>query len=147
MFAIRKARALDNHQLEELFLTIRLHTFTWEPPSRFKKEDFEKSTEGEEIFVAEESKKIIGFISAWTHDSPCFIHHLFVSPLHQGKGIGKALIKSLFSWLPFPFRLKCLKKNEKALKFYLKNHWIQIEEGMSKDGEYVLLELRDSKGY
>ncbi|MBA3815532.1 MAG: GNAT family N-acetyltransferase [Parachlamydiaceae bacterium] len=142
MITIRQAEESDTSQLEELFLISRQQTFTWEDPNKFKMEDYRKATEGETIFIAEnDTGKILGFISVWEHDAFPFIHHLFISPEYLRKGIGKALLNSLFTWLPFPYRLKCIAKNQNALKFYLKNNWKEIDHGVSEDGDFFLLEL------
>lgn len=142
MIKIRKANCEDTLQLEKLFLETRQATFTWEPLEKFRIEDYKKSTEGETVFLAEDDGgKAIGFISVWTQDPPPFIHHLFVSPFNQRQGIGKLLIQSLFSWLPPPYRLKCVARNKDALAFYLNNNWIEVGQGISEDGDYFLLEL------
>ncbi len=141
-YRIRRANYSDIPDLEKLFLLTRRHAFNWEPASRFKIEDYRKLTEGETVYLAESLMgEIVGFISVWEHDSPAFIHHFFVSPAHQRKGVGKMLIDSLLTWLNLPYRLKCLTKNEKAIAFYLKNNWYALEEGFSEDGDYLLLEL------
>jgi GNAT superfamily N-acetyltransferase len=137
---IRKAKKEDSDFLANIFLESRRSAFSWEDPAKFKLEDFYNQTEGEIIFLAEDShKKILGFISIWEQDS--FIHHLFISPEHQKKGIGTLLLNSLTPWLPLPWKLKCLTKNKPALNFYKKNGWIEIEQNTSNDGNYVLMEL------
>lgn len=138
---VRKAKESDTHQLENIFLALRQQTFTWENPSRFNLEDYTNSTHGETVFVAEEKGRIVGFISVWDRDAHPFIHHLYVSADHQRKGIGTLLIKSLFAWFPRPYRLKCVVKNQNAIAFYLKNHFLEIEKGLGEDGEYILFEL------
>ncbi len=148
MIKIRKAEIGDIPALEILLLVTRQHTFHWESPDKFQLEDFKQSTAGEIIFVAEdEDSGIIGFISVWNQDTPAFIHHLFVSPSHQRKGIGELLLRSLFSWLPLPYRLKCVAKNLDAIAFYLKRNWIEVDRGISEDNEYLLLELPAHKTF
>ena len=142
MIKIRKVRENDTSQLEMLFLITRQQTFKWENPDKFRLEDYRQATVGETGFVAEDEKStILGFISVWEQEHPPFIHHLFVSPNHQKKGIGELLIRSLFAWLPLPYRLKCLARNKEALDFYRKHGWIEIERGISDEGDYLLLEL------
>jgi len=142
MIKIRKARVSDTSQLELLFLITRRHTFNWENPDKFKLEDYKQTTAGETVFVAEdENGMIVGFISVYEQENPPFIHHFFVARDHQRKGIGKLLIRSISSWLPPPYRLKCLAKNKEALVFYQKLGWIEVSRGTSEDGEYLLLEL------
>ena len=142
MIHIRKAQETDIPRLEELFLITRRQTFHWENPDKFQLEDFKKVTTGETLFVAEDDQgEILGFISVYEQEVPPFIHHLFVAPNHQRGGIGEQLIRSLFPWLPRPYRLKCLLRNHKALEFYLKNNWIALESGDSEEGPYFLFEL------
>ncbi|HEY2810986.1 MAG TPA: GNAT family N-acetyltransferase [Rhabdochlamydiaceae bacterium] len=142
MITIRHSNDNDIPQLEKLFLITRQQTFVWESPDKFKLEDFKQATAGETILVAEDDDVIIGFISVWTQDAIPFIHHLFVSPYHQRKGIGNLLMQDLLTRLPLPYRLKCVTKNKDALAFYQKQGWIEIGQGVSADGDYLLLELR-----
>jgi len=141
MMKIRKAKESDIPQLEKIFLTARQQTFTWENLDKFKLTDYKNATDGEIVFVAEEAGEIVGFISVWEHDAHPFIHHLYISADHQRKGIGTLLIKSLFTRLRRPYRLKCVLKNQSAIAFYLKNNWLEIDRGISEYGEYVLFEL------
>ena len=142
MIKIRKAETSDTPQLETLFLVTRQRTFHWENPDKFKLEDFKQSTSGETIFVAEdEGSTIVGFVSVWEQDAVPFVHHLFVAPNHQRKGIGELLMESLLTWLPLPYHLKCVSKNREALAFYRKHGWVEVGQGIGEDGEYLLLEL------
>lgn len=148
MIKIRKANESDTGQLEELFLITRRQTFHWKSPDRFKLEDFKQSTAGETILIAEdENSAIVGFISVWEQDAAPFIHHLFVAPNHQRKGIGQLLLRSLMTQLPLPYRLKCVTQNKSALAFYQSQGWIEIGRGVGEDGDYVLLELSRSANH
>ncbi len=142
MILVRKAEKKDGALLSELLLITRRNTFKWVDPEFFQLDDFKRLTRGESVFLAEEGEEILGMLSVWPKECPPFIHNLFVKPCHQGRGIGKLLIKALERFqIPPPYRLKCVLKNEKALKFYRKNGWIELEEGVGEEGEYVLLEL------
>lgn len=139
---IRKAKPSDTESLAQLFLEARCSTFYWQDTTLFQLQDFEQQTIGEVIFVAENAEqKILGFISVWEKDRPVFIHHLFIASAHQREGIGTLLVHSLFSWLPFPYRLKCLERNQNTLAFYRKTGWIEIDQGLTKEGKYLLMEL------
>ncbi|MCG3147997.1 MAG: hypothetical protein PCFJNLEI_01439 [Verrucomicrobiae bacterium] len=133
---IRKAQPADYPQLAQIFLDARRQVFPWQIPVL---SDFEQQTAGEIIYVAVE-KKPVGFISIWEPDR--FIHHLYVAPQHQRCGIGKQLLDSLRQWLPLPYQLKCVAKNELARAFYTKHGWREISRGTSADGEYIILEYR-----
>lgn len=141
MIKIRRVNSEDIPQLEHLFLEVRRSTFSWEDPNKFKLNDYIQATLGETIFVAEDNDQLIGFISVWEHESPAFIHHLYVTKSYQRQGIGLLLIQSTFSHIALPYQLKCVIRNRNALSFYLKNGWTVVEKGLSEEGEYLLLEL------
>jgi ribosomal protein S18 acetylase RimI-like enzyme len=141
---IRRAEAKDSAALARIFLESRLEAFYWQNPARFRLEDFEKETAGEMVFVAEDgSGKILGFISVW--EPEWFVHHLYISPDQQRRGIGKRLLESLSSWLPLPYRLKCKVKNAAACAFYRKHGWVETGRDTDEQGEYLVLEFHGSK--
>ena len=143
--SIRSAEAKDSVALARIFVESRLRAFYWQNPARFRLEDFEKETAGERVFVAEDgSGNPLGFISVWEPER--FIHHLFIAPDQQRRGIGKQLLESLPSWLPLPYWLKCNPRNEAARAFYRKNNWIETGRGTGEQGEYLVLEFRGPKG-
>jgi len=101
--------------LRQLYLDARVSTFTWLNTQDFKLLDFDKDTEGEQIWVAVEEDEIVGFISIWSAEN--FIHHLYVRSENIGRGIGSALLaeaKQHFSGLS----LKCQVENKSAIAFY-----------------------------
>ncbi|WP_434763904.1 GNAT family N-acetyltransferase [Vibrio fortis] len=102
--------------VEKLYLESRLATFTWLDTVEFDLSDFERDTEGESIWVAIESNKIVGFVSIWAPES--FIHHLFVSPLKLRGGVGLKLLDLAKQRYP-NLSLKCLSQNSNATEFYL----------------------------
>ena len=141
---IRRAVAGDGVALAHIFMESRIEAFPWQNPARFRSEDFKKETAGEAVFVAENgSGKILGFISVWEPER--FIHHLFIAPNQQRRGIGKRLLESLSTWLPLPYRLKCKVKNEAACIFYHKNGWVETGRGTDEHGEYLVLEFHGPK--
>lgn len=121
MIEIRPFDTDDKYPLSQIYLKCRQNTFDWMPTETFQLADFEKDTEGEAILVATQNSQQIGFISIWTQDH--FIHHLFVDPNHQGKGVGKLLLIEALKKIRRPARLKCLVKNAKACRFYEMNGW------------------------
>ncbi len=97
---------------------------------------FAAATAGERIWVAVvQDKAIAGFISVWEADS--FIHHLYVDPRFQRRGVGSALLESLT--LPRPWSLKCAASNSAALAFYRSRGWQQVGRGDSETGPYLLM--------
>ncbi len=126
---IREMQIDDLDALSKLYLDCRIATFDWWQADEFKLGEFEKSTEGETVIVAEMNNEILGFCSIWEDN---FIHNLFVDVNIQNKGIGKALLEYAFNNLiKKPARLKCTVQNNKACAFYEKNGW-QIEKTSSE---------------
>ena len=106
-------------------------------PAVFNASDFDKATRGERLFVAETDSEIVGFVSVWEPEN--FIHHLYVLPEYQGRGVGTLLHHAAVQVLAKPVELKCLSHNKRALSFYRKLGWKTVGSGVDADGEYLLL--------
>ncbi len=134
---IRQFKQHDKIPLAELFLESRVKSWHWLDPSKWSLEDFEKFTQDEVIFVAEQDQQYLGFASIYLQDN--FLHHLFVAPNVQNQGVGAALLHSAEQLFTGAGYLKCLTENHQALNFYQKYHWKIIEIGHSEDGDYYLM--------
>jgi len=51
----------------------------------------------EGLWVADAAGEVVGFTFAWASDGFWFLAELFVSPKHQGRGIGDALLQRTFA--------------------------------------------------
>ena len=81
--------------------------------------------------MAEDDSRVVGFSSVWLQDN--FIHHLFVDPTQQGRGIGKMLLEACLNGkLCKPARLKCVVRNQQACEFYERLGW--RVESTTEDG-------------
>jgi len=113
----------------------------------FKSDDvsarqFSVLIESEEIHVAEDKNQtILGFVSVWTAEN--FIHHLYVLPEYQHRGVGPDLIETCVNRYGLPLSLKSLVANQRACSFYERNHWIALEKANGVDGPYYHYWLRD----
>ncbi|HWI49013.1 MAG TPA: GNAT family N-acetyltransferase [Rummeliibacillus sp.] len=135
---IRVANELDYPELRNVYLQSRRKTFFWENTEEMILEDFDKHTVGEYIIVAEENNHILGFASLYLPDN--FIHNLFVHPDFLGKGVGLQLLKASIEKMNRPLKLKCVSKNQKAMKFYERNGWKKVvEEGNPNDRYWVMM--------
>ena len=83
------------------------------------------------MYVAEENEQIVGFITAevlkkkvWYNVQLGSINNIFVLEEYRGKGIGKALMKTMMNTLQdvgiTNIQLEAYSKNSKAIKFYEK---------------------------
>lgn len=128
----------DREALRQLFVVSRDAAFSWAAIGSHKLEDFDVSTAGERILVAEHSYRPIGFASVWQEDS--FLHNLFVHPRFQGLGVGKMLLAGCDKYFSSAPTLKCLKANERAKRFYQSQGWRVRSEADGPEGPYFLME-------
>lgn len=110
-------------------------------PEQGRATDFASSSKGEQVYVATaRDEQIVGFVSVQAKSA--VIHHLYVHPDFRSQGVGYSMLLSLREWLPTPWQLKCVLKNQQALAFYLKNGWREVGKGESEDGAFVVLEMQ-----
>ncbi len=136
---IKKFETSDLPALAEIYLEARKKTFHWMPQESFKLFDFFKDTQGEEIYVIYDRVVAVGFISIWMADN--FIHHLYIDSNYQRRGYGKKLLEYGLSKMGRPASLKCVVKNENAVRFYLSQGWKVNETGSDDMGPYHLFVL------
>ncbi|PQO25702.1 N-acetyltransferase [Blastopirellula marina] len=137
MITIRDSQPSDSTELQALYERFVCGA-DWLPVSSGQDADFAITTEGERVFVAvSETGQLIGAVTVWEPES--FIHCLFVDCRYQGQGVGTLLLDSLVQWLPFPWKLKCLTVNRRALDFYRRRGWHKLETGLDQQGTYLLL--------
>ncbi|HEX7816857.1 GNAT family N-acetyltransferase [Dyella sp.] len=142
---VRLAHSRDLPALRELFLEARRRTFHWQAAHTFQRDDFDKQTKGERVWVTLEGEtKLVGFIALWGPEH--FIHHLYVDAAHVRRGIGITLLRALPGWPGTSYRLKCLCRNEAALSFYRACGFNAIGHGTAEDGHYLLLEHAGKNG-
>jgi GNAT superfamily N-acetyltransferase len=134
---IRRYQEADRPFLRTLYLAARKAAFTWRDTGHYRLEDFDRSTLGEEIWVAEKDGKLLGFVSIYSADN--FIHNLYVDPHLSPQGVGTALLHAAEHTFTSTGSLKCLVKNQKALAFYHKHGWQTISTGCDGNEEYYLL--------
>ena len=58
-------------------------------------ESLKEDAREKHIFVAEEEGVVVGSVRFWTVAGVCIIRLLSVNPTHQGRGVGKALIREI----------------------------------------------------
>ncbi|GGY21533.1 GNAT family N-acetyltransferase [Paludibacterium paludis] len=137
MLTIRPFEENDRAALQEIYRATRKATFSWLDTGRETAEDFDRATKDERLVVACWHGEAVGFASVWEPDS--FLHHLYILPAHQGRGIGKALVERCAALCRDTMTLKCLSANHKALAFYASQGWTFEEKGHDTDGEYHVL--------
>lgn len=127
----------EKEKLSKIYYKILHDEFPWVNQNELSMENFEKSTEGEAIYVAFVGDEVVGFASVWEQDS--FIHNLFVSKQYRRLGVGKKLLEKVISIYPKPMTLKCVKENHNAVSFYMNNGWKIERQEMGSEGAYYLM--------
>ena len=136
-FIIKEYSNSEKKQLSEIFYQILRDEFNWVNKQSISLDSFEKSTDGEAIYVALVDNEIAGFISVWEQDN--FIHNLFVSKKYRKIGVGKKLLEKTTAIYDKPLTLKCVKENHSAVRFYLDNGWkIEKEEKVLEGPSYLI---------
>ena len=100
--------------------------------------EFAALVAGEEIHVAVVEETIVGFVSVWAADR--FIHHLYVSPQYQSRGVGSALLQACKAMYGHPLSLKCDTLNHRAQQFYRSQGWLPQESGVGENGPWERLD-------
>lgn len=129
----------DRGALQEIYFESRKSAFDWLDNFSFKKNNFDRDTDGECIWVATVKDKPVGFISAWEPEN--FIHNLFVHPSNIGMGVGSVLLHVCLEKIGRPASLKCLEKNIGARNFYLSKGWKIVSSCNGPDGQYQLMQF------
>jgi GNAT superfamily N-acetyltransferase len=115
----------------------------WLPAGVKADPNFAYVSQGETVFVCHGAEgRLVGLLSVYVPES--FIHHIYVDPEFERRGAGTALPSSLETWLPLPWRLKCVSANASARAFYAGHGWIEVGSGNSDQGPFVLLERRSA---
>ena len=103
-------------------------------------EDFACLIAGEETYVVLTMNQIAAFVSVWPPDR--FIHHLYVAPLNQNRGVGSSLLRMCAKKYGLPLSLKCDIANLRTRAFYERRGWVPGESGSGPDGPWQRLWLK-----
>lgn len=142
MHHIRRAEPGDVESINAIFAA-GIANARWLTPEARSNTDFSKVSEGETVVVCcGRAGEVVGFISIYEPDS--FIHHLYVAEPYQGQGVGSALLHSLNAWVPMPWHLKCVARNEHALAFYCLRGWVEESRTQGPEEPYVLLKKSEA---
>ena len=135
--SVRLATPADAPALQALYARTLLAA-DWLLPGAEIDTDFKRNSQGEAVWVcAGPGGPVLGFIAVYA--AGAFIHHLYVAPEAQRRGVGRALLGSLDAWLPRPWRLKCVIANPAALAFYAHTGWVETQRDRGSQGEYAVL--------
>lgn len=136
---IRKAKREDISRIMEIWLDTNLKTHDFIAAEYWQRnyELVESMMHDAQIYIYEKKGIICGFAGVMED----YIAGLFVARAFQSKGIGKALLDYLKmqreEWM-----LHVYKKNEGAVKFYLREGFVKEREQMENENQEIEYEMR-----
>jgi putative acetyltransferase len=117
-FVIRRATPEDAPALADIHVRARRESMSYLPDTHRPEEVLawinEVMPEHEEVWVAEDEGRVIGFFAL----SDDLLYHLYVYPELQGRGAGSALFDLVRELRPDGFRLWVFQRNTQAREFY-----------------------------
>jgi GNAT superfamily N-acetyltransferase len=115
--------------------------FYWTKVKSLDAQSFRATTSGEALIVAELARQIVGFASIYIPDN--FLHHLYVDPAVQRRGVGAALLSAMHRIIGSDAGLKCQVQNKTARDFYVANGWVEDSDigGRDELGDWLWLRI------
>lgn len=137
----------DKNELECAHIMTRAmrQAFFWTQIADVDLKSFRAFTEDEIVIVASIENQTVGFASIYEPNK--FLHHLYVDPDFQRKGIGSALLTETYKIIGQNISLKCQVKNKLAREFYRANGWIEDLDvgGKCELGEWLWIRKTENK--
>lgn len=132
---VRTALREDFAPCAELFASgqqeIEPRTPPWHP------DEFAELVAGELLWVAAMGPAVAGFLSLARADA--FVHFLHVAARWRRRGIGRLLLAAARAETRRPLELKCLAGNRRALAFYRRLGWREVNRSQYPPAPYVRL--------
>jgi len=123
----------DLNSLMEIYLQARYAEKCF-PKDELTRKKFSSLVQGELIFTYLENDVVVGFVSIWPPER--FVHHLYVLPEFQNKGVGTKLLDHCVKLFGLPISLKSLAANKRACLYYETHNWTNEKTGRGSDGLY-----------
>lgn len=120
-------------------------TFYWTQTSEVDLKSFRNLTEDEVVYIALSDGLVVGFSGIYLPDK--FLHHLYVDPDFQRKGVGSKLLAHAYTVTGFNLSLKCQVKNNLARAFYRASAWVEDSGigGEDEVGEWLWIRKIENK--
>jgi GNAT superfamily N-acetyltransferase len=134
---VRRARPDELAACADLYVRVLTETFTWVPAERHRRQDFLRAAREEEIYVAVQDGRILGFAGFYRPQN--FLHSLYADV--RGKGVGKALLDHVSAVADGPVSLKVQAPNRRAQTFYAREGFLTLERGRDPGGDVEWLRL------
>jgi GNAT superfamily N-acetyltransferase len=130
MLTIRAARANEYDEIGRVWMTSWVSTGLQDASDAMLailrarvSRDVER---GWSLFVADDDGRIAAMLAL--HLSENYLDQLFVAPDYQGKSLGRKLLAYTRELMPDEIRLRCVKENEKAWRWYEREGFVFEKE-------------------
>jgi len=136
----RRPVAIRPYGPDDLEACARVFSRAWRAGHPYAPRDIDgatlrRETLGETILVAEEDGAAVGFVALYLPDR--FVHHLYVDPDAQGRGVGRILLEEAVRLAGGAASLKCQTRNLGAIAFYRALGWTPGERGEGAFSSWV----------
>ena len=91
---------------------------------------------GWSLYVADDGVRLAAMLAL--HLPKRYLDQLFVAPDHQGRGIGRQLLAFTRRQLPDEIRLRCIRENEKAWRWYEREGFVFEQEQVEPMSGFVM---------
>ena len=133
--SLREWRPADRAACARLFAAVQPLAYPAARATLATVADFEASSRGEDLWIAESSGQLVGLIAIYRPAS--FIHHLYVAPAWQRRGIGQDLLTLGLRKCGGRAELKCDEANRAAQAFYLAIGGRAVGWGWAPSGPWI----------
>jgi len=140
---LREATQADIGSLSTLCITVWIDTYCTEGIqanvatyvlSEYSPERIARTLNGKRVLVSEVNGLITGVVVFDLHSGE--LETLYVLPKFQGTGVGRLLLEGVRTGYEGRVFLTCWEKNESAIRFYLRNGFVETGEAyFHLDGE------------
>jgi ribosomal protein S18 acetylase RimI-like enzyme len=99
---------------------------------------------GWSLFVADDDGRLAAMLALHVPDH--YLDQLFVAPEYQGQSLGRALLAFTRRQMPQEIRLRCVRENEKAWRWYEREGFVFEQEQIEPMTGYMMKYYRWKKG-
>ncbi|MGB6398578.1 MAG: GNAT family N-acetyltransferase [Bradyrhizobium sp.] len=145
---IRPARAVEYDEVARVWMRSWVSTGLAEPSefllANLRARVRHEIENGWSLFVADGEERIAAMLAL--HVPNRYLDQLFVAPEYQGRSLGRKLLACTRTHLPDEIRLRCVRENEKAWRWYEREGFLFEKEQIEPMTGYVMKYYRWKKG-
>lgn len=136
---IRRAKQTDIPDIMKVWLetNIKAHDFISADYWKRNYAVVEQMMPDAEVYVCEKQRELQGFIGLMDN----YVAGIFVKEEYQSEGIGKALLDYVKTEKE-ELALHVYEKNERAVKFYLREGFVKVKEQIEEESQEQECEMR-----